>query len=96
VHERHSPGDRKLAGEIEETAKATGEVAKAAGKGIDALSGLGNFFERIFGRALEEAGGILADSIRFRRGGSDYFACRNVSMKLELRRTYKARCARLT
>jgi hypothetical protein len=47
--------------EIEETAKATQEVAKTAGKAIDASRELGGFFSRIFGGSLEQLVGIGED-----------------------------------
>ena len=53
--------------DIEASAKAVEETAKTAGKAIDAASGLGRFVARIIGGALEEAGGMLTDNVRFRR-----------------------------
>ncbi len=47
--------------EIEETAKATQEVAKVAGKGIDAASGLGGFLKKILGPGFEQLGGAFGD-----------------------------------
>jgi hypothetical protein len=64
------------------SAKATGELAKAAGKGIDAASGLGRFFDRIFGRALEEFGAALADKAQYWRA----------SRMLRLEERYEAAC----
>jgi hypothetical protein len=49
--------------EIEETAKATQEVAKTAGKAIDASCELGGFFSRIFGVSLEQLVGIGEDHL---------------------------------
>src|SRR5712664_1651930 len=49
--------------EIEETAKATQEVAKTAGKAIDASRDLGGFFSRIFGGSLEQLVGIGEDHL---------------------------------
>jgi hypothetical protein len=49
--------------EIEETAKATQEVAKTAGKAIDAGRELGGFFSRIFGGSLEQLAGIGEDQL---------------------------------
>jgi Abortive infection alpha len=49
--------------EIEETAKATQEVAKTAGKAIDASRELGGFFSRIFGGSLEQLAGIGEDHL---------------------------------
>jgi hypothetical protein len=49
--------------EIEETAKATQEVAKTAGKAIDARRELGGFFSRIFGGSLEQLAGIGEDHL---------------------------------
>jgi len=54
--------------EIEESAKAVKEVAKTGGKAIDATRELGGFFARIFGGSLDQVGGILEDTLRFRRG----------------------------
>ena len=51
----------------DEHAKAIQELAKAAGKGIDATRGLGSFFAMVFGGAAEEAGGLLQDWIVYRR-----------------------------
>jgi hypothetical protein len=49
--------------EIEETAKATQEVAKTAGKAIDASRELGGFFSRIFGGSLEQLAGLGEDHL---------------------------------
>ena len=46
--------------EIEETAKATQEAAKTAGKAIDELRG---FFSHIFGGSLEQLAGIGEDQL---------------------------------
>jgi Abortive infection alpha len=54
--------------EIEESAKAAQEVAKTVGKGLDLSRDLGRFFTRIFGGALDQVGGMIEDSLRFRRG----------------------------
>jgi hypothetical protein len=53
--------------EIEETAKAVQETAKATGKVVDAGRELGGFAARIFGSTLEEAGEMIHDQIRFWR-----------------------------
>jgi hypothetical protein len=47
--------------EIEETAKATQEVARTTGKAIDAGRELGGFFAKIFGGPLEQLAGIGED-----------------------------------
>jgi hypothetical protein len=49
--------------EIEETAKATQEVAKTAGKANDASRELGSFFSRIFGGSLDQLAGIGEDHL---------------------------------
>jgi Abortive infection alpha len=49
--------------EIEETAKATQEVAKTAGKAIDASRELGGFFSRIFGGILDQLAGLGEDQL---------------------------------
>ena len=46
--------------ELKETAKATQEAAKTAGKAIDELRG---FFSRIFGGSLEQLAGIGEDQL---------------------------------
>ncbi|MCE4224920.1 DUF4393 domain-containing protein [Methylobacterium sp. C25] len=56
--------------EFEAGAEATKEVARTAGKAIDASSGLGRFLARIFGPALEEYGGQMHDTARFRRAAN--------------------------
>src|SRR5678815_5408285 len=45
-------------------AMAAEKVARTAGRWIDASRELGRFFERIFGVALYELGGALADKAR--------------------------------
>jgi Abortive infection alpha len=65
------------------SARAAEEIAKAAGKGIDAATGLGRFFDRIFGSALDELGGALADRARYWRA----------SRLLRLEERYRAACA---
>lgn len=59
-----------MTSEFEAGAKATEEVAKAAGKAIEATTGLGRFLARTFGPAIEEYGGQLQDSARFRRAAN--------------------------
>ncbi len=53
--------------EFEETAKATQEVAKTAGKAIDASRELGGFFNRVFGRSLDQLAGMGEDSLTYHR-----------------------------
>lgn len=65
------------------SARAAEEIAKAAGKGIDAATGLGQFFDRIFGSALDELGGALADRARYWRA----------SRLLRLEERYRSACA---
>ncbi len=65
------------------TAKATEEIAKATGKGIEVVSGLGRFFDRIFGPTLNEFGGALADKAKYWRA----------SRLLRLEAQYVAACA---
>jgi hypothetical protein len=48
----------------EDPSNAIKEVAKTTGKAIDAASGMGRFFERIFGPALQEYGSALEDKVR--------------------------------
>ena len=64
------------------SARAAEEIAKATGKGIDAASGLGRFFDRIFGPALDELGGALADKARYWRW----------SRLIRLQERYEAEC----
>jgi hypothetical protein len=53
---------------LRESAKAAQEIAKAAGTAIDATKSLGGWFDRIFGRAIEESvGQIWTDRIAARR-----------------------------
>lgn len=51
----------------EEAAKAVQEVAKAAGKAIDASGQLGGFLNKIVGGALVELGGTIQDWARYYR-----------------------------
>jgi hypothetical protein len=54
--------------EIEESAKAVQETAKATGKAIDASRELGGFLRAVFGGSLEQLGGMLEDSLLMHRG----------------------------
>lgn len=45
----------------DEEAKATQEIAKATGKGIDAAREFGGFFSKVFGGGLENLGGTFGD-----------------------------------
>ena len=56
-----------MADDIVESAKAVQETAKAVGKSIDALSGTGNFFDRVFGGLVEDGVGIVADKVKYYR-----------------------------
>jgi hypothetical protein len=51
------------------SAKATEEIAKTAGKAVDAGAGFGRFLVRIFGPALEQFGDSLEDQVRYWRKG---------------------------
>lgn len=53
--------------EVSETAKATQEIAKAAGKGIDATRALGGFVARYIAGPLEQASGIVEDKLAYMR-----------------------------
>lgn len=53
--------------EVKATAEAVKAVAETGGKALDTVNNLGGFFSRIFGPALEEAGGMLHDFVRFHR-----------------------------
>lgn len=53
--------------EGDSSSRAVSETAKATGKAIDAVSGLGRFFERVLGEPIEQAGGILGDAVRWKR-----------------------------
>ncbi|MGB8399086.1 hypothetical protein [Bradyrhizobium sp.] len=64
--------------EIEETAKATQEVAKTAGKAIDATRELGGFFSRIFGGPLTQLVGI----------GEDHLTAYRLTRQLRLAKRY--------
>ncbi|TKW79804.1 MAG: DUF4393 domain-containing protein [Bradyrhizobium icense] len=57
------PAETCAVPEIEETAKATQEVAKTTGKAIDAGRELGGFFARIFGGPLDQLAGIVEDQL---------------------------------
>jgi hypothetical protein len=48
-------------------ADAVKETAKTTGKAIDAVSGVGSFFDRVFGGLVTDAVGLLADRLRFYR-----------------------------
>jgi hypothetical protein len=53
---------------VKEVAKATQEVAKTAGKAVDAGRSVGGFLDRVFGQAIEDTVGVLwTDKIRARR-----------------------------
>ena len=65
--------------EIEETAKAAQEVAKTAGKAIDASRELGGFFSRVFGGSLEQLAGI----------GEDYLTVYRRTRQLRLAKRYE-------
>jgi hypothetical protein len=53
--------------DLEESAKAAQEIAKTTGKAIDASRELGGFFSRVFGRSLEQLGGMGEDSLTYLR-----------------------------
>jgi Abortive infection alpha len=53
--------------ESETSAEAVKEVAKTAGKAIDAASGVGRFLARVIGAPLEELGGMWFDHVRYLR-----------------------------
>lgn len=60
---------------ISESAKAAQEIAKTAGKAIDAGRGLGGWLDKIFGEAIEESVGQLwTDRIRERRIASTIYS----------------------
>lgn len=59
-----------MGSEIEAVSKATEEVARTAGKAIDASSGLGSFLKQIFGAALGEYGAQWRDTAQFRRAAN--------------------------
>jgi hypothetical protein len=63
-----SPETKMAGSEIEESAKAVQETAKATGKAIDAGRELGGFLRAVFGGSLEQLGGMLEDSLLMRRG----------------------------
>jgi hypothetical protein len=52
---------------IEETAKAGQEIAKAAGKAIEAGEELGGFVARFIAGPLEQASGIVEDKLKYLR-----------------------------
>ena len=52
---------------IIEIAKAKQEIAKTAGKAIDAASGFGNFCEKVFGDLLQDSIGLVADRMKYFR-----------------------------
>ena len=52
---------------VTETAKAAQEVAKTAGKGMEAGRELGRFVARFIGGPLEQASGIAEDKLRYMR-----------------------------
>ena len=52
---------------LKESAKATQEVAKAAGKGIDAAQKIGKFVSRVVGGTLEQGMGIWEDKLKYKR-----------------------------
>ena len=57
-----------MVGMSDEEAKAAQEVAKAAGKAIDAADKAGGFFARVFGQPIEDTVGVFwGDPIRTRR-----------------------------
>jgi hypothetical protein len=52
---------------LNETAKATQEVAKTAGKAIDSVSEFGKFIARFIEGSLEAGVGIFEDKLRYMR-----------------------------
>lgn len=52
---------------LDEEAKAAQEVAKAAGKAIDAARSGGGFLDDVFGESLRHFGGAIADWVRYFR-----------------------------
>ena len=52
---------------IEETAKASQEIAKTTGKAIDAGEKLGQFVARFISGPMEQASGIVEDKLKYLR-----------------------------
>ena len=53
--------------EIEETSKAIGEVAKLGTKALDSGDKLGGFLSKVLGYPIEEAVGIVGDTLKYKR-----------------------------
>lgn len=52
---------------MDEESKARSEIARATGKAIDALSGIGGFLDRVFGDLVTDGVGLVADRLKFYR-----------------------------
>ncbi|MGJ5022316.1 Abi-alpha family protein [Bradyrhizobium oligotrophicum] len=71
---------------LTESAKAGQEIAKLGSKVVDAATNAAPFFNRVFGRPLEDATGMLvADPLRAARILTQDWLARRVNEKLRLR-----------
>ena len=56
-----------LGDEIDETAKATQEIAKTTRKALEVSEKVGSFVAKVIGQPLESAVGMLSDKLRYMR-----------------------------
>lgn len=69
---------------VGKVADATKEVAVTSGKAIDAASGVGNFFNRVFGELVVDGVGLVADRLKHYRGERSIRLASDVQKKLHL------------
>ncbi len=69
----------------DEESKAIQEMAKTAGKSIEAARNLGDFIARYIGGPLEQAIGIWNDKLKYRRWENQVILCQKATMFLQAR-----------
>ncbi|WP_373003627.1 Abi-alpha family protein [Sulfurimonas sp.] len=69
--------------EIEETAKATQEIAKVSGKAIDTLDKFGSFMSKYIGGSVEQACGIFEDKLKYMRWENQVNLMNKANLKLK-------------
>ena len=76
---------------VGKVADATKEVAKATGKGIDALSDAGGFLKDVFGDIVVDSVGLLRDRLRYYRLEQAAVLIENTNKRLQARGVQRTR-----